>query len=82
MPNTPHAQSSIASRQIMSTVAQGALAGAAGGAILPPLFPGVATVMAAQADTAVAYGLLLFVCVEIGVAAAILFAVLGPGGET
>ncbi len=77
MPNTPQAQSSLAGRQFVSTVAQGASAGGAGGLMLPSLFPGIATLIAAQADGAVAYGLLLFICVQIGVAAAILCAFVG-----
>ncbi len=63
-------------REVVRTIAHGAAAGAVGGCFLPLLSPEVARLIAAQADEVLAYGLIWFMCVQIGVTAAILFAVL------
>jgi hypothetical protein len=81
MVTTSRVASNVAARALLSTVAQGAAAGSACGLVLPALLPGIATLIAAQADIAVARAALFFMCMQIGVAAAVLFAVLDQASD-
>ena len=86
MATTKRVASSAAARAMLSTTAQGAAAGTVCGLVLPGLLPGIATLIAAQTDIVVARALMIFMCMQIGVAAAVLFAVLdqaldGGGNE-
>lgn len=85
MSTTSHIASREIARAVVATVAQGAAAGAGGGLVFPHLFPGIAALIAAQADGVLAYGLIFFMCVQIGVAASIMFAALDQcfdGGQS
>ena len=84
MATTTRFASSAAARAMLSTIAQGGAAGTVCGLVLPALLPGIATLIAAQTDIVVAHALLIFMCVQIGVAAAVLLAELDQaldGGE-